>query len=959
MEVHSVKRFFSSTSKLLYVAAAIILCLCAASLASAASSPSSTTSTGPGQRVDLKVLLLGATGFEPSYQAWKSELQREGVPFEAIIATPGHTPITAATLSGTLPGGIQEAKYQAVIMATGGLVVCEATCASALSSSEWSALESYEQTFGVRQLTAYVYPGSNYGLNAPSFSGPLDSSTGSLTTDGQQAFPYLKGPVTIDAGTYGYEATPISTTNFDTLLTGPSNSSLVGVYTHPNGIQELVQSFDGNSNQLHSELLRHGELNWVTRGTYLGDQRNYLAVNVDDVFLSDDAWSTATHTTDYNPADAIRMSAADVDKAVAWSQQNGITLGMLFNGGGSDQYVTEKGSDPLLSEFKKYASSFYWLSHTYDHPNLDCATQTYTDTELQSNTAWATKNGFSTNPSEVVTGEHSGLANLIPGNPGTVDPPDIDSASVSSTGGSLPAGSYDYAVTDTSSNGESTPSETTAIPGGAPATNSTTLTWQAVCHATGYNVYRRVTGTSNPWSLIATIPPPSPSFTNTGAAEVSLTDTTEANGGTPAAPPSVNGATENPYAQNPVFAAALSDSKIKYFGSDASKPYPSNPLEVSSPQLAAGQSFTDGPAQAVPRYPENIYYNVATQAQEVDEYNTLYLPPSLGGTCVNTAVTTCESAPASFAQIVASVATNMFLHVMGNDPRPHFFHQTNLAGDGVLYSVLNSLLAQYRQYFNASAPIVQLTESQSGALLAEQQAWNNALAAGKASGYIQGNQVTIENSTGVPLSAPLTGTSVGTLYGGIRSGWTSVAAGTTSYTALPSSALSVTALKPTSGPSAGGTSVTITGAGFLSGSTVQFGAVPATQVVVNSPTSITATSPAGSGAVDVTVSNSNGTSATGSADRFTYLPPPQITSLVPNRGLVSLGGITLISGKGFTGATEVSFGGAKGLYAVLSDTIILAYAQPHAAGTVDVTVRGATGTSAISNADRFTFVSRL
>ena len=55
---------------------------------------------------------------------------------------------------------------------------------------------------------------------------------------------------------------------------------------------------------------------------------------------------------------------------------------------------------------------------------------------------------------------------------------------------------------------------------------------------------------------------------------------------------------------------------------------------------------------------------------------------------MNTAVTTCESTPATFQQIVESVSTNMFSHVMGNDPRPHFFHQTNITGKGILYNVL-------------------------------------------------------------------------------------------------------------------------------------------------------------------------------------------------------------------------------------------------------------------------------
>ena len=51
------------------------------------------------------------------------------------------------------------------------------------------------------------------------------------------------------------------------------------------------------------------------------------------------------------------------------------------------------------------------------------------------------------------------------------------------------------------------------------------------------------------------------------------------------------------------------------------------------------------------------------------------------------------------------------------------------------------------------------------------------------SGYIQGNQVTITN-TGAAVQAPLSGiTTVGSLYGGTQSGWMSVPAGTSTYTA--------------------------------------------------------------------------------------------------------------------------------------------------------------------------------
>jgi hypothetical protein len=81
---------------------------------------------------------------------------------------------------------------------------------------------------------------------------------------------------------------------------------------------------------------------------------------------------------------------------------------------------------------------------------------------------------------------------------------------------------------------------------------------------------------------------------------------------------------------------------------------------------------------------------------------------------------------------------------------------------------------------------------------------------------------------------------------------------------------SVTGVTPATGPSAGGTSVTITGHVFLPGAVVRFGSARARHVVVSSSHRITAIAPPGSGTVDVTVQTSRGTSATSAADRFTY-----------------------------------------------------------------------------------------
>jgi Ricin-type beta-trefoil lectin domain/IPT/TIG domain len=94
----------------------------------------------------------------------------------------------------------------------------------------------------------------------------------------------------------------------------------------------------------------------------------------------------------------------------------------------------------------------------------------------------------------------------------------------------------------------------------------------------------------------------------------------------------------------------------------------------------------------------------------------------------------------------------------------------------------------------------------------------------------------------------------------------------------------VTGVSPTSGPPAGGTPVTITGTN-LTGGTVAFGPNPATGVTCGA-TSCTATSPAGTGTVDVEVTTTGGTSAPTSADHFTYttsVPTGQIKSALSGK----------------------------------------------------------------------------
>jgi IPT/TIG domain len=86
----------------------------------------------------------------------------------------------------------------------------------------------------------------------------------------------------------------------------------------------------------------------------------------------------------------------------------------------------------------------------------------------------------------------------------------------------------------------------------------------------------------------------------------------------------------------------------------------------------------------------------------------------------------------------------------------------------------------------------------------------------------------------------------------------------------------LSSIAPNNGAVAGGASVTLTGSGFTAGSTVRFGNAAATGVSVDSAESITVTAPAGSAGepVDVTMTDSNGTSTPTPRDQFAYDPPP-------------------------------------------------------------------------------------
>lgn len=652
--------------------------------------PASAASTG--QRIDLQVLVV--SDGNPTEEAIVSELASESIPYTRVdLNSPTRPTITASFLSGTAATG-PEAYYQAVVLPNDN--------PTQLTADEKTALVNFETTFGIRQVDSFTWPSAAVGLNTVTGSGPTGGFAGSL--DGTIAkvtpvgklypFPYLSGSIPFEdispsvSESFGYMAIPLANTatrTFTTLVDAPipgssRRGSLLGAVK--NGTrEELVSTVAVNQFQSQFQVIAHGIITWMTKGVHLGYDRNYFTVQLDDAFLIDDRWSTEFNCTPGSncpigsnvTTPGIRMTPTDVNAAVKWSQQTGFRLDFAYNAYGSDEYATENGGqDPLKTAFLANKTRFNWINHTYSHLFLGCVqdftvlpwqcatvngvTQWFSQAAIQSeisqNVAWAQANGLPINPSELVTGEHSGLA-VLPQQP---------------------------------------------------------------------------------------------------------TD-------------------------NPNFAPALTATGIGVTASDASR---------ESQQRQIGSAMT------VPRYPMNVFFNTATKAEAVDEYNWIYTSAADGGSgyCTDHPDTTTCIAPLDPATgypgyiVPTETRVDMF-HVLGNNPRPHYAHQSNLTEERLLYLPLNAIITKYRSLFATNTPIVQPTYTQDSQILTQQAAFATTLAgtpgvgqvAAGLSAYVLNGKVFVQSASGmqVPVTTPsgarlvsTSGPLFGSSYEAEQSAWVAV-----------------------------------------------------------------------------------------------------------------------------------------------------------------------------------------
>jgi hypothetical protein len=119
-----------------------------------------------------------------------------------------------------------------------------------------------------------------------------------------------------------------------------------------------------------------------------------------------------------------------------------------------------------------------------------------------------------------------------------------------------------------------------------------------------------------------------------------------------------------------------------------------------------------------------------------------------------------------------------------------------------------------------------------------------------------------------------------------------------------------------------------------------------------SPVCVTPVTSSGHGVTGVPTPSSSPISSPSSVAPAGTLP--RVNGISPPSGASAGGDNVTITGSGFTGATQVEFGGVSAQMTVNSDTEITATSPP-GSGTADITVVTPNGTSATSPADQFTY----
>jgi hypothetical protein len=388
--------------------------------------------TAATSKVALRALVVAVDSADFGLPTWRTTLDRVGAAYDVLLSRTA--PLTAASL--VRPDGV--GRYDAILLTNASLLYADnGGYVSAFDGTEWNTLWAYERDYGVRQAVLYGSNGTfpeDYCLTGTGEGGVGSTILNtSLTAAGAQVFDYLKASAAIpiqqsyvyrNAVTAGCAATPVLTAGNDVL----------GVLsTSTDGRERLELTFTNNQYLLQSDLLVYGLFRWASRGLFLGEQRHYLNIYVDDWFnTADERFPDGTINTDpgwsMSAHDAYNAYLTQLAIRRQYPLANTLKLGVAYNGGDADLNAPRQCSpngtvDQLTATTRCLATQFTWINHTLSHPKMNFTDYATSYSEITDNLAVALRLGLRVDRTVLKTPEYSGLGTYNPDQTNDIDPP--------------------------------------------------------------------------------------------------------------------------------------------------------------------------------------------------------------------------------------------------------------------------------------------------------------------------------------------------------------------------------------------------------------------------------------------------------------------------------------------------------------------------------------------------------
>jgi len=787
---------------------------------------------------DMKILVITPTEiqyfpdeyYDTRYRltAIKAFLDQIGIPYDVHVADTGT--LTAEQLYDpvTLRG-----KYQGIILENGSLLYYAGGGAwyYAFTTEEWNLLWDYERMFGVRQLAMYVAPygyPETYGL-AYSGEGYLNTTmNAALTSAGSSVYPYISGPTVPFINTYFYRSTLESNDPHPAvpLLNAPDGSPVAVVHNSGDGRETLAITVDYTGYLISSLALSYGNINWLTKGVFLGERHTYLAPQVDDLLIDDNLWDpVAMH--DLNDNLTYRITANDLQTVLEWQNNTFPSVVCVTTQPGpvgKDSYIDEGKSD------QNFGNNGNLYTRSANKKNTEKRSLIQFDLSFIPQGAQITSAKFS-----IYLTKNSGSADTVNIYPLSRDwlegaggrrkgvswlTYDLTNRWTNPGGdyltpaiGAFTAGSVGWkevTITNAVRNWRASPASNFGmILLSAPVTNTTnndkvyissdsSIINQRpkleVCfEGSGFmlefafNGEGAQPGVYDPDTLTPYVVQNQSAFRwinhtynhlnldyvtyNQAYEQLVLNDNVAVNqlkltyySREPFIQPDISGL------YNVNFQSAAYNFGVRYLISDTSWTGWNNP----SPNTGIYSTLQPG-LLIIPRHPTNLFYNLSTPVEWVSEYNCYYGP---NGTCADGQWRYWDH-DLSYSEILDKESDMMLLYLLRWDVDPLMFHQTNLkaytSGKTLMTDLIDATLAKYQALINL--PIYNPSHSEVGVIMSNRMKFN---ASGITGTLTPCSGITLKTVNAARI--PLTGVAYGSgqeTYGGQPISYINMSAGQT------------------------------------------------------------------------------------------------------------------------------------------------------------------------------------